>query len=649
MTEMELVEGAEAVELAGSIFDPDRVVDLEKLYQSGREESARGAAYKTVATFAGLTNRRLWLKEGNFPSTDGHEILAPFKSPYFYRIVEHELAHILFQSSIEGKVEFIRLYVEQVRKHFESKGQDFQDHQAEHLGALLSVVIGILEDVRVESLWALLYPGSFAEMQEMHKHMVAKGMKNANMSPAAYLCVVSARVKAPPGPYDYLREPMEEAMRKVERRGFAATLAVSKWLMQQFVSEMSGQRNATQAQSLAQQALQKLRSRAPPVEQLEDHTVPDSVEAPPSPPDPALAGARVDAFRKLLEVMDVPSSMFSWRNDVTQGKFPTADEKKRGKAAADFVSKMDTKDEAKLEEFLASSESRMAEVVERALKTLGGHMEQDGWITKNAFGKVNLKDVRGHSKLPERPEDRATTLRLRSIFYRVLGRRKHQLHETGSDLDVAAYIEGLFAAEPVPCFRAEERGRGFKALVLVDRSLSMMGLKTEQAERACRTLEAAMKFPFVDFRVWGFQSFKNGEVDITRFAPGGLDFDHQGTRVAGGTPLHLALRIGVRFMEQGNEAKQIILITDGAPSHALKSGNRFATRTLMGFAREEIRRARRIGMNVTGVIIGREMKDKELSFMLGPPTNWRRMDAERLGDGLVQLVSTSFVKYLRNG
>jgi Mg-chelatase subunit ChlD len=437
---------------------------------------------------------------------------------------------------------------------------------------------------------------------------------------------------------------MEHALLKVERRGFAATLAVSKWLMQQFVTEIAEPRRAPQnpqTQSLAAQALQRLKNR------------PATPETTPPPPDRTGApdaGTRTRAFEKLLEVMGCPSALYSWRDDVTPDKRVTKEEKDRGRAAAEFVQGLDTRDETKLEEFLTASESKMAEVVTRALKTLGQQMGHDGWVTKNAFGKVNLRTARARKEnTPQPEEDRNTARRLKAFFYRVLGRRRFTLHETGSEIDVAAYIESVVSQQPAPCFRTEESGRGFKVLVLVDRSGSMLGEKTKQAERACRTLEASLKFPFVDFYVWGFQSFKMGEIDITRFKPGALNLVSDEVEVAGATPLHLALRVAVRFMEEGSEAKQIIVITDGAPTHATRTGNRFATKTLMTYAREEIRHARRQGMNVTGVVIGQEMKDAHLSFMLGPPANWRRMETERLGEGLIRVVSSSFEKYLRNG
>jgi len=185
---------------------------LDALYKEGREENLRAAAYKTVATFAGFVHHRLWLREGNFPSTDGYELLAQHKSPFFYRIVEHLLAHTLFQSSSEGKESFIRLYVAQIRKTFETLGLVLEDHHENHLRELLSVIIGILEDARVESLWALVYPGSFADMAAMHRHTVQKFIPRAHLCPATYLCVAAAKVETPVGPYDYLRPALEKAL-----------------------------------------------------------------------------------------------------------------------------------------------------------------------------------------------------------------------------------------------------------------------------------------------------------------------------------------------------------------------------------------------------------------------------------------------------
>ena len=101
-------------------------------------------------------------------------------------------------------------------------------------------------------------------------------------------------------------------------------------------------------------------------------------------------------------------------------------------------------------------------------------------------------------------------------------------------------------------------------------------------------------------------------------------------------------------MTMGDEAKQIIIITDGWPSHSNAKG-KWQTKTLRRFVREEVLTARRIGMNVTGVVIGNDMNDEGLCHMLGPPTNWKRLDKHKLGDGLVQVVSSSFTKYLRNG
>lgn len=633
-------------------------LDLDALYAEGLKDRTKGPLYKTVATFAGLTGRKLWLKTNATAQTDGHEILAPLEDPYAYQLVEHELAHILFQSNVSAKVRFIKGFTQQMNESMKRNNLSLlAQEQIDALEELLNTVIGVLEDVRIESLWGLLYPGSYAIMQTMHTEMIRPLLKNSHRTLASFLVIASTGIKMPLGEYDRFLPALEEAMRKVERRGFTATLIVSKWLIQKLVDEAVRRKQGlkpdaaaqVQAKSLAAQALGNL-NQNPLAEAKQDQA---SFAAQPGasfqpPPVESNPTQRKEALADLIRREDTPSALVVIADDWKAPKFPKRDEDELGAKMAKAALEAKTGD-AEMEAFLSRSETKMRERVEELRVALTQQVEVDGWITKNAFGKVNIKDVKGSkaaSKLDT--HDSATVSKLRALFYRVLGRRKTMLHEAGSVIDVMAYIESRISRQAAPCFTQDDRGRGFKVLVLIDRSSSMEGEKTKEAERACKVLSKALDFPFVDFHVWGFQSKKDGELDLTRFDRRALAFSTKTAKVEGNTPLHLALKVAVRFMELGDEAKQIIIITDGWPSYASKRGG-FSTKTLSKFVREEVQRARRAGMNVTGVVIGNDMKDAGLSFMLGAPTNWKRMTAGNLGDGLVRVVSSSFTKYLRNG
>jgi len=132
------------------------------------------------------------------------------------------------------------------------------------------------------------------------------------------------------------------------------------------------------------------------------------------------------------------------------------------------------------------------------------------------------------------------------------------------------------------------------------------------------------------------------------------------------TPLHVACRLGAKELDRGTECKQLFVLTDGFPIHVRRDGREFSTKQLMGFVRDEVRRARLRGVNVTGVFIGTRTKShwrwaktstvdgvhydvgpKQLAFMFGPKRCWSLMDPNRIGHDLVHLVSTSFIDFLR--
>lgn len=616
------------------------MTDLDALYKKAKQDTIRGAAYKTVATFAGLTRRKLWLREGKTAHTDGHEIVAPFEHEGFYQLVEHELSHILFQSDGLAKQLFIERYTATMAEALRQGGMEFPPGLKQAFGEFMNEVIGVLEDIRCESLWSLLYPGSYDLLQKIHKKEVVRFLDRAHMSSAMYFIVLSAGVDPPKGKYTRMRPLFEEAMRKVERRSFGATLAVSKWLIQKLVTEEL-------------RWMRELRRNADPnnLPGGANYQPASSPTAPAEAQKPADVSERFEGIKRLLAENDVPSALDMMVNDVGAPKFESRDAKRRANELVNYVVNLNTANEAVMDTYLQGSEQAMLDIVEEARASLHQQMEVDDWMTKNAFGKVNLKDVRPGTVRPLSPDDTGTLRKLRSLFFRVMGRRKYELHERGSSIDVAAYIEAKLNREVRPCFNAEEKGRGFKVLVLIDRSGSMSGSRTVQAERACRILTRALDFPFVEFNVWGFQSLSNGELDITRFPTKEkhFSFESKEARVAGNTPLHLALRVVNRYMEVGSEAKQIICITDGFPTHVAKSGHAYGTKTLVNFVRDEVRYARKRGTNVTGVLIGSGMKTELLAQMFGSRQNWHQLSDERFGDELVRLISTSFMQYLRNG
>ena len=245
--------------------------------------------------------------------------------------------------------------------------------------------------------------------------------------------------------------------------------------------------------------------------------------------------------------------------------------------------------------------------------------------------------------------DRNALEKLRNFFFQIRSRKAQTREDAGSEVDVASFIERITGDTALPVFRQEVRGRGFKALVLIDRSGSMEGIKTLQAERACRLISKALDFPFVTLKLWGFQSTAKGQADITRFDPKQDLFTTAESTLGGGTPLHIAVRLALRELKAGNEAKHLFIVSDGIPTFSRRDNSVVSSYSIMAQIRKDVSEARKQGVGVTGVMIDLLGENKWVEFMFGPPAYWKVIQEQKLGKDLFDVVVSSFEKYLRNG
>src|SRR4051794_38832130 len=63
--------------------------------------------FKTVDLFSGILKRRLVLRDGEVPYTDGCVIAIPFSRPDRYHVLERALAHLLFETNIRACAVFV--------------------------------------------------------------------------------------------------------------------------------------------------------------------------------------------------------------------------------------------------------------------------------------------------------------------------------------------------------------------------------------------------------------------------------------------------------------------------------------------------------------------------------------------------------------
>jgi len=694
--------------------------EFAQLSRITRYVNEKGIVYKTVDTFAGITKRKLWVVNAAKAATNGHEIRVPLSDPHAYRLTEHELSHILFRSDGKAKSMFIQKWTEKILETVKKQNLAVDKNM---LAEVVGQIINVVEDHRVDKLWGMLYPGSYVLKKQMDCEYIEPLRAFAQESLLVYMSCLEAGIDPGEGPNDRFKPYIVEALRKVENRGFRATLVVSKWLVTMLVNEIirESQGESPPAPQQEETIIVVLggggaSGQGTPGEGGEQHGEGSSAAGdqeqegqnsdgqtnqggdpgdaasvggggggaqPWEPPDVnATPEQRVSALQNLIDRLNSKGHQRPLDDDVEQPKFQDYKARKQTNDTVEASVQAQVNNSDKLEKHLQKSAEEMEKILEEARTALRKPIDTDEWIRKDAMARLVFKDVRkrdvpseipcpncGHRShvrdrctqcggtgvvrgtIPLLPEDQDAVRRLRGIFNRILGKKKTELTDTGSEINPQAYIEAKLTGTPVPCFIHQEMGRGFKALVLLDRSSSMQGGRTKQAERACRILNRALRYPFVELTVWGFQSLEDGQVDISRYDPDLEVFDAPHAHVGGVTPLHVAVRVGAKQLDRGNESKQLFVITDGMPVYARRDGKQFGDKQLQFFVREDVRKARRRGINVTAALIMGgsylQVPSTILAFMFGSAKSWRVVSEDRFGSDLVNLVTSSFINYLK--
>jgi hypothetical protein len=373
--------------------------------------------------------------------------------------------------------------------------------------------------------------------------------------------------------------------------------------------------------------------------------------------------------------------------DVEPPPMATPEARDSAEEQAKNAGNVNTNDPAALDEKLNETTDEAEKQIEELEKALQSQITDDDWLTKEIADVVHVQDVRTHD-LPRESLAAMTALsntdeqavkRLRLLFGRVKGRAERALDHDGTEVDIEAFIERRVNKDNRPVFRGETRGRGFKCILLIDRSGTMTGEKTAQAERAYRLLRAALKFPFVDLRVWGFNSMDYGRTTLYRFDPDMPCFSTPRSPVGGFTPLHTGIDLAAKELRRGTERKVLFVLSDGFPEHFNAEGQAYGRKQLLDLVRLSVKNATASGVRVVGTFIGdierarlspgptgrgthptryeaeedaalvTSVSYEHIAYMFGPPKNWKVLDPRTLGDALVALVTDTFVDYLRSG
>lgn len=540
------------------------------------------AAHKTVDTFAAITRRPLRLRNGKKPCTDGVLIDAPFKHPSFYCLVEHELAHVLFLSDFAAK----QALVAEAQAFALARGDE---RGAEAFGAVTGKIYNLLEDERVNSLWGELYPGSLAELRALALRTMRRHRHRAQEDLVTWaLCVGSRVPRLPEGPYSVLGPALVRSLGQVQKGAQESSLIATRELL------------------------------------------------------PKLWGCRGSS-----PVMETSAS--DRLEDLRPNTRPPAGQAGETERAREAARMVQAGDEGARESALFASRIRASTWLSEVRERLRQVAKQDGGgpLLKCVRDRTTVKDVAADTLPPPPalgPEDAQAVARLAQLFRRVRGRKAHRPGEQGLEVDLPAAIERALTGRALPCYREEVAGRGFRALLLVDRSSSMEGAPTEQVERAARVLRRALTQAGVPFETWGFRA--KAMTALIERVPAGMDLHaSEALPVEGQTPLHVAVAVAVNHLRAAREKGHLLVLTDGEPTFMGAIKTKTSPLSLKEQVREEIRRARKLGVGVSALVVGEELEDADAFNMFGPRWHWSRSNPHALQHGIVRWVTDAVVRH----
>ncbi len=673
-----------------------------------------------------------------------------------YRGFEHEWQHIIFKSDLAARKIFVEQYADQLLK------------QAPHvdrseLTGFLHLLVNAFDDIRVNSLWEKVYPGSAYAIWDRWRWFSLRMGDDVNKSFLAFIFAVAFNLPTDPqGDFAPMRPVVEWATKKVKYRGFANMLVDVKVVLDRCMGTLLAgappppppqpQPPPPQPGQQPQQPNQPSNAGAgfqqgkPQNSQQGDQNGQDQAQGDnqPQPGDPqgqdeagngaqAASGSEEGAPDQEVESQGGAEGeeQDGGQQEVRGGDgasggsginhFPTtksaqADDDQRSQALQRLMKDpkvLDEKEEHQdpsPEDLDAANKSQavkamIAKVLNQDIDNVDaldqmmptGQVDKDmqaqldqlknsvavksesSQLTSNAKARVTVIDVTtdgksdGHSVELD-SDERFAVQRMRSAFFRTMGRQKAKRSPQGNVVDVQSLIQYLGDHQDPNVFENEDVNQGFAYSVLCDMSGSMVGTYP-QVTHAVEMLKQALHFPFVIGNLWGFRGGESiagrtdsggGEVWMYRYArdvnwytgttpyrvhPGFNGIAQVPVKCGGITPMNSAINVASahlwRKMPAGM-AKRMFLLTDGSPVQVKVSGQQLPDHLLRQFVAKEIIAARKHGIQVYTIIIGQHAIEEDHCLqMFGPRKFWSRVGTDRVGTVLAKMVLSNFSKYIR--
>jgi hypothetical protein len=654
----------------------------------------------------------------------GHPVDGSKKGPCWvcgaqqsYLGFEHEWQHSIFKSDLIARVLFVDQYADQLRKQ--------TPHVDEiELKNFLALFINAFDDIRCNSLWEKVYPGSAAAIWERWKRLTEERADEVSEDFLSFIFAVAFGVPTDPqGEFEPLRPVIEWGLAKVKYRGFSNMLVDIRVVLDRCMGALMSrvpppqpampQQGQPQQQQGGSSGNQSTQEGSPGSDRDEDaggaggptEVEPDgdnggarggdeeggsSSEAPraDSPPAPthipsadlvqATPQERAEALKKLMadaKALDEKEAHPEAGDELKKDGIP--------QSAMAMVAQALGKDIQDLQAVDQALPDQLDQDMQQALDQLQNGMVNksgDSQLTSGAKARILLVDVfpegvRNDSiELSE--DERFAVSRMRSAFYKTLGRQKAKRSVEGNVVDVQAAIQYLSDHQDPEVFENDVTQQGFAYAILCDMSGSMDG-SFRNVCHAAEMLKQALDFPFVIGKLWGFRGGEDipgrksetaevwmyrymracrgytGITKLSSFIPHLNRFNRIDVpvRCGGLTPMNSAINVAVTDLWRrmpASMAKRLFLLTDGSPCHHKVNGQGLPEWMLRSFVAKEINLARQHGVQVYTIVIGEHsIEDDECKKMFGARQFWRKTEQSQVYKELRDLVLANFTRYIK--
>lgn len=598
--------------------------------------------------YCGLKGKEANLIAGNPPGmTDCESFISiPFEDARADLVHKHEWQHWFFKTDLRMRAQFVARYAEKVLM---GVAQDRRNSLSVPLENFLHYFTNAIDDLRVNSLWGTIYPHSSEELEARWKvAILSSGYYQTDFT--FYVMGVGLGISDQMGntKWSAWEKLIEDNVSKVRLKSFPAVLLAARCILDEMIKLIVG--DLTPSPNPPDPPLQPQGAQGPPQASprrlgptkinRRDNTSRQQDQAGRQQLQLGLLNSLTENTKPLdrprtISFMDTPR--------LPAGPDMDPDGTKSAVAAALGVGDPDQvlrKAQIDIDRILASLKSvntKSTSVDQHLLKGMESYV---------VFRDVEPKHV---DRLELGPQDKRLVEDMKTLFARLMNRKKRTLSESGSVLDPRAYADMLMGGD-VAIFEEEVSAKGFDAILLIDMSGSMLD-KWNAVNRATKVLASSMKFPFVRLEVWGFTG--QTKVSIFRFKDKEKGFFGSSGPFLHAwalTPLSSAVEIAIRkLLMSQSSVRHLFLITDGLPTSVGGSRERASTESLM----EQVARSLRVGaqshVRTTSLVVGDEVPNQAAELMFGGTGFWCRVDDEgdRLFDAITAMVRNPFLNYLR--